>query len=101
MSKVIEITSCKQHDNIIDNNDKVVIFFGYSGCGACMVSKPIFDDLSLKYPNITFAHVESSKLQCVNIDDGVPQFIFYKNQQPIEQVLGMREDMMDDILKSL
>lgn len=100
MSQVTEITDGRQHLNFINSHDKVLIFFGSEGCGHCRSMVPIYSKLANKYPNVSFAHVETTKVYTEGTDK-VPIFIAYENQIPSDTVLGSDENRLINLIESI
>ena len=97
---VLEITSVADHDNVISNNRAVIIFFGWNGCGHCRNFEPVFRSLASQYPNIKFAHVETSNVKTVNTRQ-VPIFAIYQNGKGVTSVLGADKREIVKMLDSL
>lgn len=87
MSRVVDITNYDEHQSMITNNDRCVIFFGSRNCPHCRDMMRPYEDLAAKYPNVRFGHVEVTKVEVDNID-GVPVFVGYKMHVPVDTVLG-------------
>ena len=73
---------------------KCVIFFGSAHCGHCMKMGPIFSQLASQYRNTAFGHVEVSNLKVDNLGPGVPVFVFYRNGEPFDKVVGADEKQL-------
>lgn len=100
MSRVIEISSYVDHDNLLDNNKQCVIFFGSKNCHHCRDMISFFEDLAENYPSVKFGHIEVTKVNVENVN-GVPVFVVYKNTQPVEIVLGANKDKLLSSVKKL
>jgi thiol-disulfide isomerase/thioredoxin len=100
MAPIVEIKNSDDSDNFINGNSRAVIFFGSSSCGHCRSMKPIYDDLARSYPNIAFAHVETNNVKTNDLE-GVPAFVAYYNREPVDQVLGARENALRAMIQQL
>lgn len=100
MSRVLEITDDRQHDMFIASNDKCVIFFGSDYCHNCHDMVPVIEDLARKYPNVRFSHIETTKVKVKDIN-GVPVFVSYKRQEPIDMVLGADKERVMSMVNTL
>jgi len=96
---VYEIKDEKGHDAFIANNDSVVIFFGSKNCGHCVRMSPIINQMESKYNNVKFAHVETTALDVENIS-GVPVFVGYDRQVPIDVIVGADPDKITRMIES-
>ena len=76
-------TAAKQ---LIAETPRVVVQFGAPWCGPCRTMKPLVEEISASFPNMTFAYVD--------IDDSpllakaVPTVIGFANGSPVAQVVG-------------
>lgn len=99
MSYITEITDEYQHNSFIDNNPKCVMFFGSRMCGHCQHMKPLVNNLSKQYPNVKFAHVETTEVPTVHTD-AVPVFVIYKYSRPVDKVLGADADKLTSSIQN-
>ena len=87
MSRIIEINNFDEHEAFISNNERGIIFFGSVRCSHCRNITPVVEKLSVQYPSIRFGHVEVTEVDVENIK-GVPVFVAYKMQVPIDVAIG-------------
>ncbi|XP_044744857.1 thioredoxin-like protein 1 [Coccinella septempunctata] len=69
----------------------VVADFTASWCGPCQRIAPVFQQLSVKYPNAVFLKIDVDKCQETAAAQGVsamPTFIFYRNKAKVDRVQG-------------
>lgn len=97
---VFEITNVTEHDSLIHNNQRLVIFFGSNRCGHCKSIAPVFANLAAANPHIAFAHVEVSRIKTENVD-GVPVFVGYKDGQPVDTVIGADDEGIIALIRQL
>lgn len=100
MSRAVEITNDQEEQIFIDNNPRALIFFGSIKCSHCRNMVPVIDKMSLEYPSIAFGHVEVTNVDVENVN-GVPVFVGYLNQVPIEVIEGARPEKLKTMLESL
>lgn len=100
MSTVREINHVAEQDAFISNNPSAIIFFGSVRCGHCQDITPVYGQLARQYPGVAFAHVETTKVKCENVD-GVPVFVGYKNKRALAPVLGADEPALRRMLQQL
>jgi len=99
MPRVTEITNFNDHESFIHNNDRGVIFFGSEGCHHCHNMGPFVEELSEKYPNVAFSHVEVSSVDVDHVN-GVPVFVGYKLHEPIDVVLGANKKSLVSMIET-
>ena len=106
MSKVIEITSEEEYDDIILNNNCVVVDFNASWCGPCQKIKSHYEELAEKYTNtkegVVFCSVDiddcpdiSEKCEVVKL----PTFLVYKDQENCDEFIGGDSAGMTKMIK--
>ena len=99
MSRIIEINNFNDHESFIHNNERGVIFFGSVNCPHCHDMVPFFQDISVKYPNVGFAHVEVTKVDVDNVN-GVPVFVAYQAGNPVDTVVGARTKSLVNMIET-
>ena len=58
-------------DETLDNNDIVIIDFYADWCGPCKFFAPVFEQASVRYPDIAFAKVDTEQEQSLAATFGV------------------------------
>lgn len=97
---VRELRSKNDEVEFINGNKNCMIFWGSKSCGHCVNSIPFIEKMKMKYPNVSFSHVEVSEIPTDNID-GVPVFVGYSNGRPVEQIVGKNEGKIIELLDTL
>jgi len=81
-------TAVKQ---LISETSRVVVQFGAPWCGPCRTMKPRVEEISISFPNVTFAYVDIDDSPLLAKEMGimaVPTVIGFANGAPIAQVVG-------------
>jgi thioredoxin 1 len=87
---VIHIASESEFDTVIAQGNVVVDFYA-SWCGPCKNMGPIIDELAKEMTQITFVKVDTEKFNMLSKRFSIrslPTFIFFKDGQKIQQVVG-------------
>ncbi|RKP32466.1 thioredoxin [Metschnikowia bicuspidata] len=91
-SKVSEIGSLQEFNNLIATKDKLsVVDFYATWCGPCKAVSPIFDKLAEKVPEVDFARVDVDKAQEVAMEyrvSAMPTFLLFQNGEKVETIVG-------------
>jgi len=101
-SGVIEVKNKKEFDAILEEGRPVILKIYSPVCGPCVASKPIFEKLSHKYPDINFVAANDSISQNRAISDqyGVPSyptFIFIDaSGKVVSQDIGFDEENFEN-----
>jgi thiol-disulfide isomerase/thioredoxin len=98
-NRVIEITNFNEHESFIANNKRAVIFFGSIKCGHCRNMVPVVGKMAEQYPTVAFGHIEITEVEVENVD-GVPVFVGYKDQIPIDMVLGASPKTLTNMIET-
>ena len=84
-----------------------IIIINAMWCPGCLISKSIWNEIKLMYPNIEYINydydLDEENIIKYNIGDIVPVVIFEKNNIEIKRVIGEKSkkeilDIMDKIL---
>lgn len=100
MSSVTEITNVNEQTAFINGHDSCVIFFGSIRCHHCRDMNDVVADMAMTYPKVAFAHVEVTKVKVANVD-GVPVFVGYRKQTPVDVVVGADPEALIQLVSSL
>lgn len=95
-----ELHNETEHDQFILDNPRAIIFFGSIYCGHCRSITPTFNEYVNKYPNIAFAHIETTTVKSENLE-GVPTFVGYKDGEAVDIVVGADKQGIIRMLKTL
>ncbi len=107
LETVVNITTARQLETIIKQNEKVAIDFGSTLCGPCKTYSPLFAEAAREYENkIIFCKVvldqisnsEENKIIKKYYVYRIPKTMFFKNGKEIHSFLGGRNK---DVLKGL
>ena len=82
----------------------MVIDFAATWCGPCQRIAPFFEELSTKYPSVTFVKVDVDELDGVAANCGVrcmPTFLVYKDGKPTDggKLEGASPDALEGLVK--
>ncbi|XP_051160500.1 thioredoxin-like protein 1 [Leptopilina boulardi] len=80
----------------------VVVDFTATWCGPCQRMAPIYDRLSVKYPNAIFLKIDVDKCPNTAMNQGVtamPTFIFFKNRTRVGICQGANEIDLESKIK--
>ncbi|ATZ16752.1 thioredoxin [Williamsoniiplasma luminosum] len=91
MSKIIQITSKTQFDEVIANNAKVLVDFKAEWCGPCKMLNPIIEQLAEQEKNVAVVQVDVDKNQDLALEYkimSIPAIMVYENQKVKSQHTG-------------
>lgn len=98
-NRVTEITNFDEHEAFIATNDRGVLFFGSMRCPHCRTMVPVIEDMAEKYPTVKFGHIEVTEVEVENVE-GVPVFVGYKYQTPIDKVVGASPKTLTNMIET-
>ena len=93
-ANIVIITSTNFEKEVLQSATPIVVDFWAEWCGPCKQIAPVLDELATEYDG-------KVKVAKVNIDDfqdlaaqfrinSIPTFLFFKNGQVVDQVVGLR-----------
>ncbi|KAL4784983.1 thioredoxin-like protein [Aspergillus varians] len=102
---VIAITSKAEFkEKILESEDLVVLDCFAEWCGPCKAIAPKVDQFAQAYPNAKFYQIDVDELSDVAAEIGVramPTFIFYKNGEKVNEVVGANPPALEAGVKAL
>ncbi|GAX84095.1 hypothetical protein CEUSTIGMA_g11518.t1 [Chlamydomonas eustigma] len=103
-SAVVDMSDDKTFDQLIQkSNQLVVVDFTAKWCGPCRMIAPIYDQLSIQHPTVTFTKVDIDNPDLAGTASshsitGVPTFVFYKNGKRLETFSGAQKDLLINLV---
>jgi len=97
---VIHVHTNDEFNNIINGSGSklVVVDFSAKWCGPCRMIAPKYTELSNKYTDVVFVHVDVDELNSLpeGADvSGVPTFKYFKNAAKITQFSGANAEKIE------
>ena len=91
---IVTVTATNFDKEVLQSATPIVVDFWAEWCGPCKQIAPVLDELATEYDG-------KVKVAKVNIDDfqdlaarfrinSIPTFLFFKNGQVVDQVVGLR-----------
>merc|ERR1712060_77699 len=100
---VVYIKSEEQFNTIIAAGKPVIIDFTATWCGPCQRIAPFFEELSTKYPSVTFVKVDVDEMDTISGSCGVrcmPTFLVFKDGKATDSKLeGASPDALEALVK--
>ena len=91
-------------DVVINENEKVMVQYGASWCGACRLTKPKFKKLSSENEDITFLYVDAEKLpnsRSLAEVTNLPTFAGFVNGKLVKQNQGNKIETIEVVLNEV
>jgi len=98
---VIHVKTIEEYNATLQaaENKLVVVDFSATWCGPCRMIAPKFAEMSKKYTNVVFVHVDVDELNTLpDVADvsGVPTFKYFKNGSKVLQFSGANAGKIED-----
>lgn len=92
---VLELTDQSFKQEVLDSNVPVLVDFWASWCGPCKLLSPLVEELANEYKGkpVKIAKMEVDANEATPAQYqimSVPTLIFFKNGQPVQQMIGMQ-----------
>ncbi|GMH01679.1 hypothetical protein Nepgr_003518 [Nepenthes gracilis] len=81
----------------------MVIDFSAGWCGPCHYMEPIVDEFSKKFSDVEFIKIDVDELRDVSNEftiEAMPTFLFVKNGQEVDRLVGAKKDELKQKLKT-
>lgn len=103
VKKVLLVDSAEEFKNLLESSEKLVVDFWKEGCQKCAMMSPYFEELSEKYPGVTFASIENHVQGIMNLlekpVEALPQFRFFsKGKEVKEPITGFKKRPLKESL---
>lgn len=97
---VTNISSQKEFEDILLNNENVIIEFYTDWCPPCKQIAPIYEHLATAFPKFKFLKVNLEHVELIMEVQiwGYPSFVIFQNGLAIEKVTGASIEKVEDIL---
>ncbi|KAM0983994.1 hypothetical protein ACFX13_011659 [Malus domestica] len=99
MSRIVAFHSQDQWNThfaaVKDSNKLMVIDFTAKWCGPCRAMEPIFREYANKFTDVEFVKLDVDELSDVAVEfsvEAMPSFVFVKNGEVVDKVVGARKD---------
>jgi thioredoxin 1 len=98
---VLNVDNEGTFDQTVQSNPIVIIDYSTTWCGPCKVIAPKFEELSEKYPQVTFvkvigdASLEASKLMKREGVRSVPSFHYFVSGEKVDVVNGANAEAIE------
>lgn len=92
--EIIHITE-ENFNDIIKQNDKIVIDFWAEWCGPCRMFAPVFEKVSLEYPDVQFCKCNTDENQQIARElmiSAIPTIMYIKSGSLVKREAGLRPE---------
>lgn len=89
---------------IIKDNQKVIVQYGATWCGACRVMKPRVKKLAESNDSIVFIYADAEKFiesRGITPVRNLPTFVGFSNGEVIAKTTGSRIDTVEELLETV
>lgn len=91
---MIEVDSSNFDEEVLKSNKLVVVDFWASWCPPCQMFAPVFEKVSIEFPNVKFVkcNVDESQDIATKYDVmSIPTVIFFYNGEEVGRIIGFRD----------
>jgi thioredoxin 1 len=92
--KPIEVGDDSFASEVLDSNTLVIVDFWAPWCRPCLIAAPVLEGLAHEYKGrlkVCKLNVDNARQTAMKYGiRSIPTLIFYKNGQPVEQIIGVR-----------
>lgn len=103
MSTLLELTEDNLAD-IVNENEKVVVQYGATWCGACKVMKPRVNQAAAEHENVKFVYVDVEHFQestAITTIQSLPTFVGFVNGEVVAKEVGSRPDNLKNLIDTV
>ena len=103
MSTLLELTEDNLAD-IVNENEKVVVQYGATWCGACKVMKPRVKRAAGEHENVTFVYADVEQFQesrSLTTIQNLPTFVGFVNGEVIAKEVGSKPDNLNNLIDAV
>ncbi|WP_288361560.1 thioredoxin family protein [uncultured Bacteroides sp.] len=101
-TRSVAVTNLSEYKQFVSWNVNAVVYFWAPWCGPCKMMSPYFETLNERHKDIEFLKVNiddaSDIAQYCNVSQ-IPTFIFYKNGEIIDILVGANKDKLKEMIK--
>jgi len=101
---MLEITTLDEFNEILKTHQTVVVDFFANWCAPCKQIAPYFKELSSQYPTTFFCKVnieEGDEIASMCEVSSLPTFLFYKNKENVDELVGANKNELLQKIQSL
>lgn len=105
MKNIIEINNGNFEKEVKESSIPVMVDIYAQWCGPCKMLSPILDNISKEYDNLKICKAdmeENDNLVSIYEINSVPTFLFFKDGQMINKIVGFcGKDKLDKVIKEI
>lgn len=102
-TRSVAVTNLEAYKMYVKTNVYAVVYFWAPWCGPCQMMSPYFEELNNKYQNVEFVKVNIDEAKDItsycNVTS-IPTFIFYKNGEIIDMLVGANKEKLKNMINS-
>ncbi|KAJ3336269.1 hypothetical protein HDU93_003177 [Gonapodya sp. JEL0774] len=100
------ITAKKEWDDLLDSGAKIAIDFFAEWCGPCKFISPYFEELSAKYPDITFVKIDVDGDETGPVAEelgisAMPTFKVFHKKKQVAELVGASKEKLKSLIDEL